>query len=74
VKFASIVQSLRPHKTVPITPWTAQGLWDLTPLRTGILFFGLAIFGLGDSLLIQAGVGNAPWTVLDGQLLSLACA
>jgi uncharacterized membrane protein YczE len=29
-----------------------------------ILFFGLAIFGLGDSLLIQANIGNAPWTVL----------
>jgi len=28
-----------------------------------ILFFGLAIFGLGDSLFIQAGIGNAPWTV-----------
>jgi uncharacterized membrane protein YczE len=63
VKFASIIQSLRPHKTVPITPWTAKGLWDLTPLRTAILFFGLAIFGLGDSLLIQGGIGNAPWTV-----------
>ena len=63
MNFASIFQSLRPHKTVPITPWTAQGLWDLTPLRTAILFFGLAIFGLGDSLLIQAGIGNAPWTV-----------
>jgi uncharacterized membrane protein YczE len=55
--------SLRPHKTVPITPWTANGLWDLTPLRTSILIFGLAIFGLGDSLLIQGGIGNAPWTV-----------
>ena len=63
MNLASIIQSLRPHKTVPITPWTAQGLWDLTPLRTAILFFGLAIFGLGDSLLIQAGIGNAPWTV-----------
>jgi uncharacterized membrane protein YczE len=29
-----------------------------------ILFFGLAIFGLGDSLLIQGNIGNAPWTVL----------
>jgi len=63
VKFASIFENLRPHKTVPITPWTAKGLWDLTPLRTAILIFGLAIFGLGDSLLIQGGIGNAPWTV-----------
>jgi uncharacterized membrane protein YczE len=28
------------------------------------LFFGLFIFGLGDSLLIQSQIGNAPWSVL----------
>jgi hypothetical protein len=61
--FASIINSLRPHKTVPITPWTAKNPWDLNPTRVLILFFGLAIFGLGDSLLIQGAIGNAPWTV-----------
>jgi uncharacterized membrane protein YczE len=55
---------LRPHKTVPVTPWTAQSRWDLSPLRVTVLFFGLFIFGLGDSLLIQSTVGNAPWSVL----------
>lgn len=54
----------RPHKTVPVTPWTAPNRWSLTPVRTGILFFGLFIFGLGDSLLIQSNIGNAPWSVL----------
>lgn len=58
------LEFLRPHKTVPITPWTAQSRWDLSFLRTGILFFGLFIFGLGDSLLIQSNIGNAPWSVL----------
>jgi uncharacterized membrane protein YczE len=29
-----------------------------------ILIFGLSIFGLGDSLLIQSHIGNAPWSVL----------
>ncbi len=53
----------KPHKTVPWTPWRAQTRWDLSPSRVAILFFGLAIFGLGDSLLIQGGIGNAPWTV-----------
>jgi hypothetical protein len=33
-------------------------------LRALILFFGLFIFGLGDSLLIQSQIGNAPWSVL----------
>ena len=58
-----MTKALKPHKTVPITPWRANSRWDLSPLRILILFFGLAIFGLGDSLFIQAGIGNAPWTV-----------
>jgi uncharacterized membrane protein YczE len=58
-----LFNALKPHKTVPITPWRANSRWDLSPLRVFILFFGLAIFGLGDSLFIQAGIGNAPWTV-----------
>jgi uncharacterized membrane protein YczE len=32
-------------------------------VRVLILFVGLIIFGLGDSLLIQGNQGNAPWTV-----------
>jgi uncharacterized membrane protein YczE len=64
MNFNEIFSHLKPHKTVPITPWTAQGRWDLSISRVAILFFGLAIFGLGDSLLIQGNTGNAPWTVL----------
>lgn len=63
MNFRSVVSGLRPHKTVPVTPWTARNNWDLSPKRVSILFFGLAIFGLGDSLLIQGSIGNAPWTV-----------
>lgn len=58
------VEFLRPHKTVPITTWTAKSRWDISFVRAGILFFGLFIFGLGDSLLIQSDIGNAPWSVL----------
>ena len=49
---------------MPQTPWTAKSRWDLSPFRTAVLFFGLSIFGLGDSLLIQSEIGNAPWSVL----------
>ena len=63
MRFSSLIKALKPHKTVPVTPWRANSRWDLSPLRILILFFGLAIFGLGDSLFIQAGIGNAPWTV-----------
>ena len=60
----SFLEFLRPHKTVPKTPWSAPSRWDLNPARVGVLFFGLFIFGLGDSLLIQSTIGNAPWSVL----------
>lgn len=59
-----ILSHLKPHRTVPVVPWTAQSRWDLSFKRVLILFFGLAIFGLGDGLIIQSGLGNAPWSVL----------
>ena len=62
--FREIISHLKPHRTVPIVPWTAKNRWDLSPKRVLILFFGLAIFGLGDGLIIQSGLGNAPWSVL----------
>lgn len=62
--FSRLQQFLRPHKTVPITPWTAHSRWELTPVRAGILLFGLFLFGLGDALLIQSQIGNTPWSVL----------
>ena len=58
------MEFLRPHKTIPVTSWRAQNRWDLSVSRVAILFFGLFIFGVGDSLLIQSNLGNAPWSVL----------
>lgn len=58
------LQRLKPHRTVPRTPWSASHRWELAPLRVGILLFGLFIFGIGDSLLIVSDLGNAPWSVL----------
>jgi uncharacterized membrane protein YczE len=34
-------------------------------MRFLILITGLTIFGIGDALLVQAHLGNAPWTVLS---------
>jgi uncharacterized protein len=59
----SLLKFLTPHKTIPHTPWRAEHRWQLSPVRLAVLFFGLAIFGLGDSLLVQSNIGNAPWTV-----------
>ena len=66
----SLLKYIAPHKTIPNTPWRAEHRWQLSPMRVAILFFGLAIFGLGDSLLVQGNTGNAPWTVF-AQGLSL---
>lgn len=63
MKLTAFRTFLTPHKTVPITPWRAETRWDLSLSRVLILFTGLIIFGLGDSLLIQGNQGNAPWTV-----------
>ena len=65
MRFSDLLGVLKPHKTVPNTPWRAEHRWQLSPTRVLILFFGLAIFGLGDSLLVQGNVGNAPWTVFS---------
>jgi uncharacterized membrane protein YczE len=62
--FRELIAHLKPHRTVPVVPWTAKSRWDLSFKRVSILFFGLAIFGLGDGLIIQSGLGNAPWSVL----------
>ncbi len=58
------LEFLRPHKTVPQTPWTAPSRWNLTFSRVAVLFFGLSLFGLGDALLIRSTIGNGPWSVL----------
>jgi len=63
-RVGQIIALLQPSRTVPVTAWTATSRWSLTPLRLVILCFGLGIFGLGDALLVQATLGNSPWTVL----------
>ncbi len=55
---------LRPHRTIPITPWTAPSRWSISPLRISVLTFGLSVFGIGEAFLLQSGIGNSPWTVL----------
>ncbi len=55
---------LTPSRTVPQVPWRAAHPWSLSLQRMAILIPGLFIFGLGDSLLIQSKLGNAPWSVL----------
>ncbi len=38
--------------------------WRASPLRLALLALGLALFGAGEALVVAAGLGNSPWTVL----------
>ncbi len=60
-----MIHWLRPHKTIPTTPWHASHRWDLSPLRVAILTLGLALFGLGEAFLVQSHIGNSPWVVFS---------
>ena len=62
---AKLLAAFKPHRTIPVTPWTAKRRWDLNTSRFAILIFGLTIFGFGDALLVQSHTGNAPWSVLS---------
>ncbi|HVL97098.1 MAG TPA: hypothetical protein VM266_14665 [Solirubrobacteraceae bacterium] len=42
----------------------ALSLWRPSPARFARLVTGLWIFGTGEALIIAAGLGNSPWTVL----------
>ena len=61
---SSFFQFLRPHRSVPKTPWTAGSRWQLSLSRVFILLSGLVLFGFGEALLIVSKLGNSPWTVL----------
>lgn len=53
-------------KSVPKVSWSSEKSLNFSPspLTVLILCFGLTLFGLGESLIITAGSGMSPWTVL----------
>jgi uncharacterized membrane protein YczE len=56
---------LRPGRTVASCSWSSTtGRWSLRPTTVVALWAGLWIFGTGEALLIEARLGNTPWTVL----------
>lgn len=49
---------------MPTTRWSAAGSrWRARPATLLTLVVGLWLFGTGDAMLIDAGIGNSPWTV-----------
>ena len=61
-------------KSVPLTKWSSDKPLNFKPrmLTVFILCIGLALFGLGESLIITAGAGNSPWTVLAQGLSNIS--
>ena len=53
-------------KTVPTLFWSSPKALTLNPPIVSVLslLVGLVLFGLGEALLIAAGLGVSPWTVL----------
>ena len=63
MNFESVRKILRPHRSIPLLPWTAKNRWDLNFSRALILICSLIPFGFGEALLIQSHTGNSPWSV-----------
>lgn len=53
-------------KSIPRMSWSSDKPLNFSPppLTVLILCVGLTLFGLGESLIITAGAGMSPWTVL----------
>jgi hypothetical protein len=53
-------------KTIPSLPWSSPKPLNFMPriITVGFLVLGLVLFGVGEAVLIAAGIGVSPWTVL----------
>ncbi len=61
-----LLQQLRPAHKVPRTIWSSRHPLNFRPNFSTLLALvvGLWIFGTGEAVLIAAGIGVSPWTVL----------
>ena len=60
-------------KGIPVLFWSSPKALTIKPpfMSFVLLIIGLAIFGLGEALLISAGYGVSPWTVFAQGLTTL---
>ena len=65
-KNLKIISDVFKVKSIPKLFWTSIETYTLrpNPVSFVMLLIGLGMFGLGEALLIAAGVGVSPWTVL----------
>ncbi|QMT33667.1 YitT family protein [Conchiformibius steedae DSM 2580] len=55
---------MKNRKVLPHTRWSAPSLWRPTPLSLTVLLLSLALFGVGEAMLVLGALGSTPWTVL----------
>jgi uncharacterized protein len=61
---SDIWRRIVPSRTIPLTRWRSEGSrWRSGPGTFVILILGLWLFGTGEAMLVDATLGNAPWTV-----------
>ena len=63
MKYLVLIFTLR---EIPVLSWSSVDTLNLKPKSITLIYLilGLILFGLGETLLITAGVGVSPWTVL----------
>ena len=61
MRFRSLLTGAR---TIPVVPWRSPERWRPRPVTLAVLVAGLAVFGLGEALVVKGGLGVSPWTVL----------
>jgi len=52
-------------RQIPVTAWSASSRWRAGPLTAAVLLGGLWLFGSAEALVVDARIGNSPWTVLS---------
>ena len=64
--YTEILMKIFLIKSVPKANWSSKKPLNYKPraITLFMLCFGLALFGLGESIIITAGAGMSPWTVL----------
>ena len=55
-------------RQIPVTVWSASSRWRAGPLTLSVLLGGLWLFGTAAALVVDARIGNSPWTVLAERL------
>lgn len=57
------LSSLVPSRSIPVTRWRSEHRWRARPSTLLVLIAGLWLFGSGEAMLVNAGIGVSPWTV-----------